>query len=209
MLWPMRLGVLGPAQGDLPALARGAQHLLDEGHAERVIYVAEDDALDRVVEGWALRLVGSNPTAGALFDRAIRCAAATPDEIDAFVASEQARLRLRVLMSLPPGQRTIEILDGRVALFVFDKAALDEEDIVAASLLVFGKSPEPLIKKVGTRTFFSPGPIGSEGGTALLDDGQGGVRIEVMNSSGAVTAREIVGPSASVSRMRVQGGSQG
>ncbi|WP_437680443.1 hypothetical protein [Sorangium sp. So ce131] len=205
----MRLGVLGPAQGDLPALARGAQHLLDEGHAERVIYVADDDALDRVVEGWALSLVGSNPTAGALFGRAIRCATATPDEIDAFVASEQARLRLQVLMSLPPGQRTIEILDGRVALFVFDKAALDEEDIVAASLLVFGKSPEPLIKKVGTRTFFSPGPIGSEGGTALLDDGQGGVRIEVMNSSGAVTAREIVGPSASVSRMRVQGGSQG
>lgn len=209
MLSPMRLGVLGPAQGDLPALARGAQHLLDEGHAERVIYVAEDDALDRVVEGWAQHLVGANPTAGALFDRAARCATATPEAIDAFVASERARLRLQVLMSLPPGQRTIEILDGRVALFVFDKAALDEEDIVAASLLVFGKSPEPLIKRVGPRTFFSPGPIGSDGGRALLDDGQGGVRIEVMNSSGAVTAREIVGPPAAGSRLRVQGGTPG
>ncbi|MGK3995363.1 hypothetical protein [Sorangium sp. So ce1024] len=205
----MRLGVLGPAQGDLPALARGAQHLLDEGHAERVIYVAEDDALDRVVEGWAQHLVGANPTASALFERAARCAAATPEAIDAFVASERARLRLQVLMSLPPGQRTIEILDGRVALFVFDKAALDEEDIVAASLLVFGKSSEPLIKRVGPRTFFSPGPIGSEGGRALLDDGQGGVRIEVMNASGDVTAREIVGPSAAGSRLRVQGGTHG
>ncbi|WP_437309760.1 hypothetical protein [Sorangium sp. So ce388] len=205
----MRLGVLGPAQGDLPALARGAQHLLDEGHAERVIYIAEDDALDRVVQGWAQSLVGANPTEGALFDRAARCAAATPEEIDAFVASERARLRLKVLMSLPSGQRTIEILDGRVALFVFDKAALDEEDIVAASLLVFGKSSEPLIKKVGPRTFFSPGPIGPEGGTALLDDGQGGVRIEVMNASGAVTAREIVGASAASPRLRVQGGSHG
>lgn len=209
MLSPMRLGVLGPAQGDLPALARGAQHLLDEGHAERVIYVAEDDALDRVVEGWAQHLVGANPTASALFERAARCAAATPEAIDAFVASERARLRLQVLMSLPPGQRTIEILDGRVALFVFDKAALDEEDIVAASLLVFGKSSEPLIKRVGPRTFFSPGPIGSEGGRALLDDGQGGVRIEVMNASGDVTAREIVGPSAAGSRLRVQGGTHG
>ncbi|MGK3964857.1 hypothetical protein WMF38_11885 [Sorangium sp. So ce118] len=205
----MRLGVLGPAQGDLPALARGAQHLLDEGHAERVIYIAEDDALDRVVEGWAQSLVGANPTEGALFDRAARRATATPEELDAFVASERARLRLKVLMSLPPGQRTIEILDGRVALFVFDKAALDEEDIVAASLLVFGKSSEPLIKKVGPRTFFSPGPIGSEGGTALLDDGQGGVRIEVMNASGAVTAREMVGSSAASPRLRVQGGSHG
>ncbi|AUX21692.1 hypothetical protein SOCEGT47_021790 [Sorangium cellulosum] len=209
MLCSMRLGVLGPAQGDLPALARGAQRLLDEGHAERVLYVAEDDALDRVVEGWAQRLVGADPTEGAAFARALRCAAATPAEIDAFVASERARLRLRLLRSLPPGQRTIEILDGRVALFVFDKAALDEEDVVAASLLVFGKSSEPLIQRVGARTFFSPGPIGLEGGAALLDDGQGGVRIEVMNARGAVTAREIVGPAAVGPRMRVQGGSHG
>lgn len=209
MLCPMRLGVLGPAQGDLPALARGAQRLLDEGRAERVIYVAEDDALDRVVEGWAQCLVGANPTEGALFERALRCTTAAPEEIDAFVASERARLRLKLLTSLPPGRRTIEILDGRVALFVFDRAALDEEDMVAASLLVFGNSAEPLIKRVGARTFFSPGPIGSEGGAALLDDGQGGVRIEVMNARGAVTAREIVGPAVAGPTMRVQGGSHG
>src|SRR6185369_15351501 len=98
MLGPMRLGVLGPAQGDLPALARGAQHLLDEAHAEKVIYVSDDDALDRVVEGWARDLVGSDPTEGALFDRAARCAVATPEVIDAFVASERARLRLKVFV---------------------------------------------------------------------------------------------------------------
>jgi hypothetical protein len=37
----MRLGILGPAQGDLAALARGAQQLLDEAKAEKVIYLAE------------------------------------------------------------------------------------------------------------------------------------------------------------------------
>jgi hypothetical protein len=209
MLGLMRLGVLGPAQGDLPALARGAQLLLDEGHAEKVIYVADDDALDRVVEGWAQTLVGSDPTEGALFERAVRCAQATPEAIDAFVASERARLRLKVLVSLPPGQRTIEILDGRVALFVFDKGALDEEDIVAASILVFGKSAAPLIKRVGARTFFSPGPIGSEGGSALLDDGGGGTRIEVMNAQGAVILREVLSPVAGSAKMRVQSGPRG
>ena len=35
------------------------------------------------------------------------------------------------------------------------------------------------------------------------------LRIEVMNASGAVTAREIVGPSAAGPRLRVQGGSHG
>jgi hypothetical protein len=205
----MRLGVLGPAQGDLPALARSAQHLLDEGHAEKVIYVSDDDALDRVVGGWAHNLVGSDPTEGAIFERAARCVAAPPGSIDAFVESERARLRVKVLVSLPSGQRTIELLDGRVALFVFDKAILDEEDIVAASILIYGKSPVPLIKKVGARTFFSPGPIGSDGGAALLDDGVGGVLIEVKNVRGAVTAREVVGQHAPGAKMKVQGGPRG
>lgn len=106
MLWPMRLGVLGPAQGDLPALARGAQHLLDEGHAE-------------------------------------------------------------------------------------------------------SESAAPLVKRVGPRTFFSPGPLGEGGGAALLDDEHGGVRIEVVNASGAVMAREVVGSSSAASRLRVQGEPRG
>jgi hypothetical protein len=206
----VRLGILGPAQGDLRALARGAQHLLDEAHAEKVIYLSDDDALDRVVEGWARELVGSDPSEGALFERAARCADGAPEAIDAFVASERARQRLKVLVSLPQGQRTIEILDGRVVLFVFDKGTLDEEDIVAASLLVFGKSSAPLIKKVGPRTFLSPGPLGAEGGgAALLDDGGGGVRIEVMNARGVVTAREVIGPPNQGAKMRIQGGSGG
>jgi hypothetical protein len=205
----MRLGILGPAQGDLPALARGAQHLLDEAHVEKVIYLSNDDALDRVVEGWARGLVGSDPSEGALFDRAARCAEAASDAIDAFVASERARLRLKVLVSLPHGQRTIEILDSRVVLFVFDKGTLDEEDIVAASLLVFGKGAAPLIKKVGSRTFLSPGPIGSDGGgAAVLDDSGGGVRIEIMSAQGVVSARDIVG-AAQGAKMRVQGGGSG
>lgn len=203
----MRLGILGPAQGDLPALARAAQHLLDAVHADKVIYLSDDDALDKVVAGWARGLVGADPSEAALFARAARCAAAAPDAIDAFVASERARIRLRVLGSLPAGQRTIEIMDSRVVLFVFDKATLDEEDILPASVLVFGKSAGPLIRKAGSRTFLSPGPIGSaDGGMAVLDDGGGGMRIEIMNAQGAVTARDAAGGSLQGAKMRIQGG---
>jgi hypothetical protein len=122
-------------------LARAAQILVDEAHAERVIYVADDGALEQVVVSWASEIVGANPSGEVLFDRAAaRCARGTPDEIDLFVEGERARLRLEVFMSLPSGRRTVEILDGRVVLFVFDKAHLDEEDIVAAQLIVFGKA---------------------------------------------------------------------
>lgn len=206
----MRLGILGPAQGNLAALAQRAQLLLDDARAEKVIYLSDDDALDQVVESWAREILGPGSAQESIFDRAAaRCAAAQSDAIDAFVASERARLRLKVLVSLPPGRRSIELLDGRVVLFVYDKSTLDEEDIAGASLLVFGKSDEMLIKKVGPRTFLAPGPIGSAtGGSALLDDGAGGVQVEIMDASGAVTARELVAAPSAAAKLKVQGDSK-
>ena len=204
----MRLGILGPAYDDMIGLARAAQFLLDEAHAEKVIYLSDDGALERIVVSWARELVGPNPSGEALFKRAAaRCAKATPGEIDHFVESERARLRLEVFYSLPSEQsRTIEILDGRVVLFVYDKATLDEEDISAAQILVFGKSREPLIKRVGARVFVTPGPIGGPtGGAALLDDGVEGVRIEVLGPGGVLTMHHQVG-GPRPGKMRVQGG---
>jgi hypothetical protein len=204
----MRLGILGPANDDLLGLARGAQFLLEEAHAEKVIYLSGDGAMERVVVSWAKELVGPNPSGEGLFERAAaRCASALPAEIDRFVEGERARLRLSIFNSLPNKQsRSIEILDGRVVLFVYDKAVLDEEDIAAAQILVYGKAREPLIKRVGARVFVTPGPIGSpEGGVALLDDGAEGVRIEIIGPTGSVTARERVG-GPRPGKMRVQGG---
>jgi hypothetical protein len=204
----MRLGILGPANGDVIGLARAAQILLDEAHAERVIYLADDGALEQVVVSWASEIVGANPTGEALFKRAAaRCARGAPDEIDHFVEGERARLRLEVFVSLPSGHsRTVEILDGRVVLFVYDKGHLDEEDIVAAQLLVFGKAREPLIRRVGARVFFTPGPIGCPtGGSAVLDDGAEGIRIEILGPGGVVTAQDHVG-GPRPGKLKVQGG---
>lgn len=204
----MRLGILGPADDDMIGLARAAQFLLDEAHAEKVIYMSDDGALERIVVSWARALVGANPSGEALFKRAAaRCAKATPAEIDDFVDGERARMRLEVFSSLPSKEsRTIEILDGRVVLLVYDKATLDEEDIAAAQILVFGKAREPLIKRVGTRVFVTPGPIGAPtGGAALLDDGAEGVRIEVLGPGGVLTMHDRVG-GPRPGKMRVQGG---
>jgi hypothetical protein len=205
----MRLGILGPAKGDMIGLARAAQVLMDEAHAEKVIYLADDGALERVVYSWASEIIGSNPSGEGLFKRAAaRCAKAAPGEIDHFVEGERARLRLEVFVSLPSGQRrTIEILDGRVVVFVYDKAVLDEEDIAAAQLLVYGKAREPLLRRVGARVFLSPGPIGCPtGGSAVLDDGMDGIRIEILGPGGEVTAHDAIG-GPRPGKMRVQGGS--
>ncbi|MRG91761.1 hypothetical protein [Polyangium spumosum] len=208
----MRLGILGPANRDLPALGRAARLLLDEVEVDKLIYLSDDGALDLVAKAWGYRLVDANPGEDFTFARAaLRCARATPEEIDAFVAAERTRLGLRALTSIPSRQlRSIELLDGRVAVFVYDKGILDQDDIAAASLLVYGRSQEPTMKRIGSRMFLSPGPIGAPGGGmgVLEEVPSGGVRVEIRNTSGAVTAEDVLGggPSLPGIKMRVQDG---
>jgi hypothetical protein len=203
---PMRLGILGPALGDLPALARGAQHLMDSAQTDRVLYVGNDDALDRVVASWARGIVGANPSDAALFDRASeRCSRGTAEDIDEFVGKERALRRLRVLMTVPPGQRSIEILDRHVVLFVYDKAILDTEDIGAAHVVVFGRSDEALIKRVGSRTFVTPGPVTAGGGLLVLEDGSGGLQIEVRSANGDLVAIDTHVIGTAGAKLKVQG----
>jgi hypothetical protein len=195
----MRLGILGPANGDLRALERAASFLLFDQCAEQVVYLGPDDALDRLVVDWARRLVGDDPSDKGVFGRAAKgCGGASPDGILAHVANERARERLKSLRCLPtPQSRTVEILDGRVAVLLYDKALLDEEDIMPAALLVFGKNDGPLIRQVGPRTFVSPGEIcPGRGGAAILSDGVSGeVKIALFEPGGtSVASQQIVMP---------------
>ena len=172
----MRFAVLGPANGDLAALERAASLLLFEHQAEQVVYLGADDALDRLVLDWAQRLVGVDPSDEGIWNRAAaRCVSAPHDEIDRFIAAERRRERLRALKCLPVAtSRTIELLEGRVAVLLYDKALLDEEDILPASLLIFGKSREPLVRQVGSRTFVSPGELGPRSGVAIFSNDETG-----------------------------------
>jgi len=183
----MRFAVLGPANGDLAALEKGASLLLFEHQAEQVVYLGVDDALDRLVLDWARRLVGVDPSDDGIWDRAAsRCVSASQEEIEHFIAAERRRERLKSLKCLPIAtSRTIELLEGRLAVLLYDKALLDEEDILPASLLIFGKSREPMVKQVGSRTFVSPGELGPKSGVALFsNDDAGEISVSMFEPGG-------------------------
>lgn len=171
----MRLGLLGPADGDLAALRRTAQHLLEEQAIDRAVYLGKDRALDDVVAEWASDLVGADPTDDALWHRAAQtCASAPSDQIREFLKAESSRQRLARFEVLPGvGSRSVELLNGKVVVLIYDKAHLDEEDIVAASLLVFGKSSSLILKQVGPRWFISPGTHGA----LVLEDLDDGIQL--------------------------------
>src|SRR5688572_29309227 len=118
----MRLGLLGPAGGDVGALGRAAEYLLNGARVHRAIYLGNDGALDRAVAAWARKLVGDDPSDEGAWRRAADVAlGGSPELIDRFVTTERARLRLKALEALPsPGSdeaaRTIEMISDRVAV---------------------------------------------------------------------------------------------
>jgi hypothetical protein len=115
-------------------------------------------------------------------------------------------MRLKTLEALPEAvARTIEMISDRVAVLIYDKALLDEEDILAANILCFGKNDKALVKKIGTRWFVSPGPIGSEGGgLAVLDDESDEVVVTIYDGTGNAVQREVLAQTRAT-KMRVQG----
>jgi hypothetical protein len=199
--------LLGPAKEDLDGLARAARFLLVEGRVDRAIYLGKDDALEEMTFAWAESLVGGDPSDDAVWDRALDVALeGDPERIDELLRAERARRRLRALEALPrEGLRSMEMFGDRVAVLLYDKAALDEEDIFAATFLIYGKSEEPLVKKIGPRWFLSPGRIGAPGGgILLLDDEQEEVVATFFDNEGQPHKRETL-VVARAAKLRVQG----
>jgi hypothetical protein len=191
----VRLGLLGPAGGELEDLARSAEFLLNGARVTRAIYLGADDALEETVALWAESLVGPDPSDDGLWRRALRIASdGTPDQIDAFLRRERARMRLKSLERLPQEDlRSVEMFGDRVAVLIHDKALLDEEDIFSAALLIYGKSDGPLIKRIGQRWFLTPGPIGCDGGGAMvLEDSDDEVVATVYDAMGRASRSEVL-----------------
>ena len=166
----MRIGFLGPAEGDLDLLERCASFLLRE-RAARVVYLSHDGALDRCVVAWAARLVGDDPTDDGAWSRAAEVAiGGSAHDLDAFVAYERQRLRLRALVSLPDGSPcSLETLGELTILMTHDAGGLSEEDLTHAALIVDGASRDPVLGPRGERWWLSPGHLGPHGGVALID----------------------------------------
>lgn len=201
----MRLGLIGPANDRLDALERAVSFLCNEVGVQRAVYLGLDGALDRVVRDLAQRVVGDDPAESAVIERAAeRCGEAEPAVIDAFLEAERQRLALMVFGALPAQEtRLVELLDGKVAVMIHDKAMLDEDDIASATYLVFGKSDEPLVKQIGSRFFLSPGPLSSHG-IMLLEDGSHGVELTLFDAERRLARRDRLIPSRSA-KLRVSG----
>ena len=202
----MRIGFLGPCP-DLAKLERAAEFLLESERASRVIYLGDDGALDRCVSAWATRLVGDDPTDEGAWRRAADVALwGAPSQIDSYVESERKRLSLRSLMSLPERVlRTMEMIGDRVAVITHDKGSLDEEDIFAASLVIYGKAPAAHVKTIGARTFITPGPLGASGGILLLAEGDASAGVTIYDDAEKAIYNEHVALPKST-KMRVQSG---
>src|SRR5579883_1069078 len=201
----MRLGLIGPAGGDLEGLALAAELLLNTAKVDKAIYLGDDLALEEVVAAWAASLVGADPSDEGIWTRARDVALfGSTARIDEFVHAERARLRLRALETLPPALRGIEMFGDRVAILIYDKALLDEEDIFSATFLIYGRSDAPLAKKIGTRWFLTPGRIGGAGGCLVLDDEEDDVRCAMYDRAGTRTFDEPL-PVARAAKIRVQG----
>ncbi len=173
----MKLGLLGPAFEQRALLAAAARALTERHGAERVVYLGTDGALDQLVRQWAEELVGPHADDANLMTRATEaCLGAGPDEIEAFLGRERKRAELRVYESLAgESTRSVELIGGKVAVLLYDKAELVEDDILPATLLVFGKGRNWLLKQVGRRWFVSPGSF-PEAGVLMIDDTSGELR---------------------------------
>jgi hypothetical protein len=191
----VRLAVIGPSGGDVSMLARMAELLLNGAAVQRAIYLGADDALDECVASWAEALVGPELSDEGIWQRALGVARdGAVENLDAWVRSERARLRLRAIECLPvAGRRAVEMFGDRLTLLVHDTALLDEDDIFSASLLVYGKSDAPLAKRIGSRWFLSPGPIRAGGGGAIvLDDAHGDIEASFYDLGGRPTHTEML-----------------
>lgn len=204
----MRLAVIGPGEGEPAALRTRLELALKELASDRVVYLGVDSEMTQVVEAWAREIVDGDPSDDAVWARAVRsCCFASAYEIDGFIRAERARSQLRKVSLLPHAEaRTVEIFDSAVAILIHDKGLLDEEDMLPATLLIFGKSPKPLMHQVGSRTFISPGPANHpEGGLVVLEEREEGVIATIHGGSRQQRHRALVAPRARGTRMMVKG----
>lgn len=188
----MRIGIIGPAEGDHEGLKRAAELLLDQAGVDQAIYLGMDDAVDRVVEMWSTQVMGGADGERAFLDRAAQVAQdGSADAIGALLDADAKLRRLAGLRRLPPPPaRAIEMIEDRIIVVVHDKAVLDEEDIANSHVIVYGKSAEPLLKRFGPRCFFTPGPLTSGKVGVLEVERDGRMAVGLLDGAGASVWRE-------------------
>jgi len=189
----MRIGLLGPADGDAEALRDAIEFLLGDVGVDQAIYLGQDDgAMDGLLEQWVTEVFGEPYSEQAFLRRAAELAASgEPDEIAGLLHRDAWVRGLARVRKLPaPPARAIEMMGDRILIAVHDKKVLDEEDIANAHLIVYGRSQESSLRRFGSRYFLTPGPV-SAGRVAVLEsEPEGDVSLALFETTGVPVWRE-------------------
>ncbi len=189
----MRIGLLGPADGDSDALRDGIEFLLGDVGVDQAIYLGKDDAvLDELLTRWVEEVFGEAHSEEAFLRRAAAVAeSGDPEAITGLLHRDawvRGLARVRKLPVAPA--RAIEMLGDRILIAVYDKKVLDEEDIANAHLIVYGHAAEASLRRFGTRYFLTPGPV-SAGRVAVLEtEGEEDVTLALFETTGVPVWRE-------------------
>jgi hypothetical protein len=188
----MRIGLLGPADGDSALVRKAAEFALDALGAEQVVYLGADDAARDAARSWSSELLKAPFGEAAFLDRAFELArSGSPAHIDELLRRDADARRISALRTLPAApSRAVEMFEDKVVLFVHDKAQLDAEDIANAYLVVYGRSKGVALNHFGPRTFFSPGPLKAGQLACVERHGDSGVAVVQLDlNSGEVLGR--------------------
>ena len=187
----MRLGLIGPGNGDAVALREAIEFLVGDAAVDQAVYLGTDDLVERVLETWSRELLGEGGDDAFLDRVAAQARTAPAPELERLLAADLAYERLDVVRKLPPPPaRAVEMLEDRIVLIVYDKAVLDEEDIVNAQLIVYGKAAKDDLKRFGSRYFVTPGPLAG-GKVGLVDvEADGRIAVALYDPAGTPLFRE-------------------
>ena len=166
----MRIGLLGPAEGNTGRFREAAEFLLNDYGVDLAIYLGDDDIAPTLISEWAQEIMGGPPDEESFLTQAAQAALSPdPEQLDVLLARDDEVARLAAIRCLPPHPaRAVELLNDKVIVFVHDKALLDPEDIENAFLVVYGRAPSHQLHRFGPRVFFSPGPL-DRGQVAVIE----------------------------------------
>jgi len=214
----MKIGLLADSSGDIDALERGTDLLVEKG-AERLFFLGGryPDVDEMILRKRARRRGDRAYSDQDFIDDVAAFLGANTGGTKARLAGADEEDRLRSRFSRVPcvesleyrdpktPKKLVELVADMLACLVHDKSDLVKDDMVNAVLLIHGKSPEPNVVQIGPRYFVTPGRLtgSSEQTCALLDTSAAELRFEAFTLDGT-SVKTLAFPRGSKNKISVK-----